>query len=212
MPEEDMSAVSVSYFLPWTSSLNRAWYRHKSWFYRNFRTLVPWTLYLNANLTDVRGTKWIKLESAKPLFSLLLLWLKSSCLKRRVPPFLGSTSTCINYFLAATSPADLHVLGPQWIEPEFQAQVPRNSIKGVVMYCCVKNTNSNSAGKKLAKLCLLCSANIYEHSGGSSALRGKSKSSGQIMFWTFRAKTCFFTQHFKESILFFPQIRMDNWQ
>lgn len=148
--------------------------------------------------------KGIELESAKPLFFPLLLQLKSSCLKCRFPPFLGSTSTSINYFLAAISPADLHVLGPQWVETEFQAQVPRNSIKGVVMYRYVKNTNYNWAGKKLAKPCLLWPANIYEHSGGSSALREKSESSGCIMFQTFGAKTCFFHTAFQEKYFVFP--------
>lgn len=172
-----MSAVCVRFHVH--LSLNRAWCRHENWFYGNFRTLVPRTLHLNANLTDVLEQKWIKLGSANPLFfPLLLLQLKSSCLKCRGPPFLGSTSTCINYFLAAISPADLHVLGPQRVETEFQAEVPRNSIKGVVMYCYVKNTNYKWAGTELAKPCLLCSANIYEHSGSSSALRGKSKASG----------------------------------
>lgn len=67
--------------------------------------------------------------------------VEEQLLEMQRPPFLGSTSTCINYFLAAISPADLHVLGPQRVETEFQAEVPRNSIKGVVMYCYVKNTN-----------------------------------------------------------------------
>lgn len=80
-------------------SLNRAWYRHKNWFYGNFRILVPWTLHLNANFTDVHGTKWIKLESAKPLFSpLLLLQLKSSCLKCRGPPSWGLPAHALTGF------------------------------------------------------------------------------------------------------------------
>lgn len=99
-----------------------------------------------------------------------------------LPPFLGSISKFINYFLAAIWLADLHVLGPKWVETEFQDEVPRNSIKGVVMYHYVKNTNYNLAGKKLAKYNLLQSANIYEYSWGSSALQEKSESSGYIMF------------------------------
>lgn len=67
--------------------------------------------------------------------------VEEQLLEMQRPPFLGSTSTCFNYFLAAISSADLHVLGPQRVETEFQAEVPRNSIKGVVMYCYVKNTN-----------------------------------------------------------------------
>jgi len=53
------------------------------------------------------------------------------------------------------------------------------------MYHYVKNTNYNLAGKKMAKYCLLQSANIYEYSRGSSALQGKIQSSGYIMFRKF---------------------------
>lgn len=186
-------------------SLNRAWYRHKTWFYRNFRTLVPWTLHLNANLTAVCGTKVNKTGKCKTsFFPLLLLQLKSSCLKCRGPPSWALPAYALTIFLAVISPADLHVLGPQWVETEFQAEVPRNSIKGVVMDHYVKNTDYNSAGKELAKPCLLCSANIYEHSGGSSVLWGRSQASGQIMFPIFGAKTCFFHTAFQEKYFVFP--------
>lgn len=61
-------------------------------------------------------------------------------------PFSGSISKFINY-LAATVLADLRVLGLKGVETQFQDEVPRNSIKVVVMYHYVKNTNYNSTGK-----------------------------------------------------------------
>lgn len=134
--------------------------------------------------------EWIKLGSTKNCF-LPPATVEMHLFEMQTSPFLGSTSKFINYFLAAISLADLHVLGPKWVEAEFQEEVPKNSIKGVVMYRYVKNTNYNLAGKKLAKYYLLQSANIYEYSWGSSALQEKSESSGYIMFRKFGANTCF---------------------
>lgn len=123
---------------------------------------------------------------------------------------LEDISKFITYTLAAISLAHLHVLGPKWVETEFQDKVPRNSIKGVVMYRYVKNTNYSLAGKKLAKYYLLHTANVYEHSRGSSALQEWIQWLDYVpKIW---GQNLFFTQHFKKSILFFPQIIMDNWQ
>lgn len=136
--------------------------------------------------------KWIKLGSLKMDF--LPAATVEVQLFEMQTPFLGSISKFINYFLALVLLTALHVLGPKWVETPFQDEVPRDSIKGVVMYHYVKNTNYNLAGKKkkkLAKYCLLQSANIYKYSWGSSALQEKDESSGYIMFWNFGAKTCF---------------------
>lgn len=88
--------------------------------------------------------KWLRLGSAK------LSFLRAAAVEVQLfemqTPFSGSISKFINY-LAATVLADLHVLGLKGVETQFQDEVPRNSIKGVVMYHYVKNTNYNSTGK-----------------------------------------------------------------
>lgn len=90
--------------------------------------------------------KWIKLGSLKMDF--LPAATVEVQLFEMQTPFLGSISKFINYFLALVLLTALRVLGPKWVETPFQDEVPRDSIKGVVMYHYVKNTNYNLAGKK----------------------------------------------------------------
>lgn len=173
-------------FLHIRLSVDRARYGHKQRFCKNFRSRIWQTPCLNESLTDIRGTKLNKHKNC----SCLPAAAEMQLFEMQNPPSGGRPANSLTIFLAAISLSDLHVLRPKRVETEFQDDVPRNSIKGVVMYHHVKNTNYSFAGK-LAKYCLLQSANIYEYSWGSSALQEKSESSGYIMFRKIWAKTCF---------------------
>lgn len=186
-------------------SLNRAWYRHKNWFYGNFRILVPWTLHLNANLTDVRGTKVNKTGKCKTsFFPSPPAPVEEQLFEMQRPPFLGSTSTCINWFLAATSPADLHVLGPQWVEAEFQAQVPRNSIKGVVMYRCVKNTTPIQQEKSWQSPASSALPIFMSTLGAHRRCEGRAKRVLRLCSEYLGPKLVFFHTAFQENDFVFP--------
>lgn len=78
---------------------------------------------MKVSLTYVEQ-KWVKFGSTKISF-LSPVTVEMQLVEMQTLPFLGSISKFINYFLAAVSLADLHVLGPKWVETEFQDEVPR---------------------------------------------------------------------------------------